>query len=59
MQIFNLVKASQFFPKYTTIKDWKHKLNGKNGRGNPIAFAQAEINQIKVGVKKMCKELLI
>ncbi len=51
--IFEYIKAAKFFPNYyPEIKDWKKKMTGKNGRGNPIEFSAAEKKQIKLKLKK-------
>jgi len=56
--IFNYIKAAKFFPKYAHgVKDWKKKMTGKNGRGNPVTFSDQDKKEIKAGVKKLCKEL--
>jgi len=56
--IWRYIKAANFYAKYApSVKDWKHKLSGKNGRGNPIDFTDGDKKEIKAGVKKLCKEL--
>lgn len=56
--IFDYIKAAQFFPKYCPdIINWKHKLRGKNGRGNPVEFTDQENRKIKSGLKKLFKDL--
>ena len=57
--IWAYIKADRFFPAYCpTIKNYKNKIRGKNGRGNPIAFTKDEISQIKKAIKKMTNELV-
>lgn len=57
--IFNYIKGSSFFPKYAPkIKDWKKKMSGKNGRGNPLSFNNHENIIIKKGLKKLFKDIL-
>lgn len=57
--IWTYIKADQFFPKYCPqIKSYKHKIRGKNGRGNPVEFSPEELKEIKTGLKKMFKELI-
>jgi hypothetical protein len=35
--IWKYIKADAFFVKYCPdIKSYKHKIRGKNGRGNPV-----------------------
>jgi len=58
MKAFKYIKAAQFFPKYCPgIVDYKRKLSGKNGRGNPLKFSAEEIRMIKDGIKKMLTDL--
>lgn len=59
MQIFEYIKAAQFFPKYAPgVENWKHKLRGKNGRGNPLEFSVNDKAEIKKGLKKLFSEIL-
>lgn len=56
--IWGFLKASNFFPVYCPeIKDWKKKMTGKNGRGNPVEFSTAEKKQIKAALKSLFKDL--
>lgn len=56
--IERFIKASNFFPFYCpNIKDWKKKMTGKNGRGNPVEFSAAEKKQIKAALKSLFKDL--
>ena len=56
--IWNYIKAANFFPAYChKIKDWKKKMTGKNGRGNPIEFSKEDKKIIKQGLKKLMSEL--
>ena len=56
--IFEYIKAAKFFPTYCPeIKDWKKKMTGKNGRGNPVEFSAAEKKQIKAALKSLFKDL--
>jgi hypothetical protein len=60
MKIFTYIKADRFFPKYCpTIKSYKHKIRGFNGRGNPTEFSEEEMKLIEKGLKKMFKELML
>jgi hypothetical protein len=57
--IFQFIKADQFFPAYLPhIKNYKHKMRGKNGRGNPIEFSDAEQKEIRQALKKLFKDLM-
>lgn len=52
--IWNYIKAANFFPEYCPeIKDWKKKMTGKNGRGNPIGFTKEEKCQINKALKSL------
>lgn len=56
--IWTYIKADQFFPAYCPeIKNYKRKISGKNGRGNPVEFTEEEKKQIKKGLKKLFKDL--
>jgi len=54
--IWDYIKAANFFPAYCPeIKDWKKKMTGKNGRGNPLDFTKEEKRLIKEGLKRLIK----
>lgn len=56
--IWTYIKAEKFFPKYCPeIKSHRHKIRGKNGRGNPVEFTEVEKREIKKGLKKMAAEI--
>ena len=56
--IFKYVKADQFFQAYLpNIKNYKRKISGRNGRGNPLEFSEAERQQIKAALKKLFADL--
>lgn len=56
--IWKYIKAASFFPAYCPeIKDWKKKMTGKNGRGNPVEFSAGEKKQIKAALKSLFKDL--
>lgn len=58
MKIWNCIKADTFFQEYLPhIKSHKHKIRGKNGRGNPVEFSAAEKKQIKTALKSLFKDL--
>lgn len=55
---WNYIKADTFFKNYLPhIKSYKHKIRGKNGRGNPIEFNAAEKKEIKAALKSLFKDL--
>lgn len=56
--IWKHIKADTFFREYLPeIKSYKHKIRGKNGRGNPIEFSPDEKQQIKKALSKLFKDL--
>ena len=56
--IWEYIKADTFFREYLpNIKSYKHKIRGKNGRGNPVEFSAAEKKQIKDALKSLFKDL--
>ena len=58
-KIFTFIKADTFFREYLPgVKSYKHKIRGKNGRGNPTEFTDEEKNQIKFALKKLFKEMI-
>jgi hypothetical protein len=57
LKAFEYVKAYLFFPKYCPgITNWKNKMAGKNGRGNPLGFTDAEKGKIRRGLKQLAKD---
>ena len=57
--IWNYIKADSFFKDYLPkIKSYKHKIRGKNGRGNPIDFSAGEKKEIKAAFKNLLKNQL-
>ena len=57
--IWKYIKADSFFKDYLPlIKSYKHKIRGKNGRGNPIDFSPEDKAQIKKGLQQLLKALL-
>ncbi len=56
--IFKYIKAAQFFPAYAPqVRDWKKKLSGKNGRGNPTGFTDDDRTAIRDGLQDLIKSL--
>lgn len=56
--IWDYIKADTFFRGYLPhIKSYKHKIRGKNGRGNHVEFSAAEKKQIKSSLKSLFKDL--
>ena len=57
--IWSYIKAVNFFPTYApSVKDWRKKMTGKNGRGNPVSFSPADNAAIKAGLKKLFKDII-
>lgn len=55
--IWNYIKADSFFRDYLPeVKSYKHKIRGKNGRGNPTAFSIEEKRKIKSALKILLKD---
>ena len=58
MKLWGYIKADSFFRDYLpNIKSYKHKIRGKNGRGNPVEFNEAEKKEIKAALKRLFKDL--
>lgn len=56
--IWQFIKADQFFPAYCPeIKNYKRKISGKNGRGNPVEFTIEEKKQIKKALKRFATDM--
>ncbi len=56
MQKLKYINSSQFFKDYLpSIKSVRHKIRGKNGRGNPTKFSQTEEKQINQAILKMAR----
>lgn len=58
MKIWHHVIGKTFFPKYAPkVKNYQHKMRGKNGRGNPVDFSEEDVKHIMKGIDKMYKDL--
>ena len=58
MNIFEYIKAEPFFRDYLPhIKSVNYKMRGKNSKGNPTDFSEAEKKEIKTALKKLFKDL--
>ncbi len=56
--IWGYIKAAKFFSAYCPeVKDWRKKMTGRNGRGNPVEFSAAEKKQIKAALKSLFGDL--
>jgi hypothetical protein len=55
-RIWNTINAAAFFRDHLPeIKSFKHKIRGKNGRGNPCDFSDEEKKKIKLKLKEIFK----
>jgi hypothetical protein len=55
---FRYIKASYFFEDICPeVINWKHKMRGKNGRGMPLTFTDADIITIRKGISKLTRVL--
>jgi hypothetical protein len=52
------INCNYFFPNYTSIKNWKHKLRGIDGNGKEIDFNKIEKKEIKAGLEKMLQDCI-
>ena len=54
-----VIKPGPFFATYApSVRDWRHKMNGKNGRGNPCGFNAADLAAIGAGLERMAGEMI-
>ncbi len=57
MNIWTYIKADSFFRDYLPhVKNYKHKIRGKNGRGNPVDFSEQEKQQIVEALRKLTQK---
>ena len=55
--LWTFVKADSVFKELLPeIKSHRHKIRGKNGRGNPVDFTDEEKKKINKAVSKMLKD---
>lgn len=55
--IWTFVKADSVFRELLPeIKNHKNKIRGKNGRGNPVDFSDAEKKKINKAIEKAIKD---
>ncbi len=52
-EILEGINKVYFYPKYTNISNWSHKVRGKDGNGKQLAFTKDEIKSIIIGLKAM------
>ncbi len=56
--LFNAIVAKHFFENYCPkVRNWKHKLRGKDGNNNPIEFSKEDRAAIKSAVHKLTRDL--
>jgi len=52
------ITANKFFPAYCPgVMNWKHKMRGKNGKGNLVSFTDADQVLIQTGLENLTSEL--
>lgn len=57
-RLFRYINASAFFSDYLPqIKNFKHKIRGKNGRGNHVDFTKEEKKEVKAALRKFLSEI--
>jgi len=55
--IWKFIKADALFrERLPHIKSYKHKIRGKNGRGNHVDFSDAEKKEIKAAIIKLLND---
>lgn len=53
-EILKYISAKHFFADYCSdVKNFTHKMRGKDGNGNPIEFCADDKKLIAAGLKKM------
>lgn len=57
-EAFKYIKADPFFANYLPLlRNYKHKIRGKDGNGKDIEFSEAEKKEIKAALKRLFKDL--
>jgi hypothetical protein len=57
MKILKYINAASFFPKYAPgVKNRKHKMRGKNSKGNKTDFTVQDKTEIIIGAQKMVND---
>jgi hypothetical protein len=58
-EILKYLSAKYFFADYAKpVKNFKHKMRGTDGNGNPIEFSDEDKKVIKSGLKKLLSDLI-
>lgn len=53
-EILKYISAKHFFADYCSeVKNFTHKMRGKDGNGNPIEFSPDDKRLVASGLKKM------
>lgn len=59
-QILKYISAKHFFSDYASeVKNFTHKMRGKDGNGKPIDFSAEDKKLITSGLKKMVADAVI
>lgn len=57
--IFKNINSKNFFINYaTSVKNYNHKIRGKDGNGKDIYFSKDDIKEIKKGIGIMAKDII-
>lgn len=56
--IWKYIKADSFFRDYLpNIKNYKRKISGKSGKGQPLEFSSTEKKEIKAAIVRLLKNI--
>jgi hypothetical protein len=56
-EILKYISAKNFFEDYCKlVKNYKHKMRGKDGNGKPIDFTEEDKKAILISIKKMAED---
>jgi hypothetical protein len=59
-EILKYLSANHFFRDYCSeVKNFTHKMRGKNGNGKPIEFSADDKKLIVAGLKKMTADFIM
>ncbi|MFT3946166.1 MAG: hypothetical protein QM763_04255 [Agriterribacter sp.] len=57
LNIWRYVKADSFFRDLLPgIKNYKRKISGKNGKGNPLSFSESEMQDVSKKLDELIKK---
>jgi hypothetical protein len=59
-EILKYISAKHFFTDYVkSVKNYTHKMRGKDGHGKAIDFSEEDKKLIAAGLKEMTKDILL